>query len=76
MSTSFEHLQAIQAAARVIDERAVTLQAALPRAAAQFQSLAYELLDVLDAAAEATQEKSLELPSPPRPPAPAENAVF
>ncbi len=52
MSPSVEHLLAIQVAARTIDSRATTLTPALPEVAERLHDIVYDLLDVLDEAAQ------------------------
>lgn len=53
-----KHLRAIQAAARVIDARAATLTPMLPALADRIHSIVYDLLDVLDEAARATDQST------------------
>lgn len=54
MSPTIEHLLAIQAAARIVDDRAATLKPMFPALAERIHSIVYDLLDVLDEAARAT----------------------
>jgi hypothetical protein len=52
VSPTVKHLLAIQLAARSIDTRATTLTPALPEVAERIHDIVYDLLDVLDEAAQ------------------------